>query len=351
MIFFQPCGYCFIFSITKLHAMKKFLKILLAVLLVLTVTYFLGPKPDAPELSVFAGSVADSLNQLEQQVTEAEKAEKGIKQDNEARIIWADSTQKQKTKIAFLYIHGFSASQEEGDPVHRNIAKQFSGNLYLARLAGHGVWLGDSTMVNLTADDLYNSAEKALAIAKKLGDSVIILSTSFGGALSLQLASVHPEIKAVVTYSPCIKIFDDNAELIDNPWGMQLGKLITGSYYRDIKPENPEHDKYWNMHYHMNGILAIQNFMTNAMNSSTFKKIKCPVLMGYYFKTEAEQDKVVSVPAMLKMFDALGTPAELKRKIAFPDAGNHVLASPVLSKDVNHVEAETMKFLKEIVFR
>jgi esterase/lipase len=331
--------------------MKKLLKILLALVLVLTVAYFMGPKPDAPALTVFAGKIADSLSTLEMEIAQTEKAEKGIKPDNEARIVWADSSQKQQTKIAFLYIHGFSASQEEGDPVHKNIAKQFGGNLYLARLAGHGVWLGDSTMINLTADDLYNSAEKALAIAKKLGDSVIILSTSFGGALSLQLASVHPEIKAVVTYSPCIKIFDDNAELIDNPWGMQLGKLITGSYYRDLKPENPDHDKYWNMHYHMNGILAIQNFMTNAMTSSTFKKIKCPVFMGYYFKNEAEQDSVVKVSAMLDMFDALGTAPALKRKVAFPDAANHVLASPILSKDVNRVEEETVKFLKEVVFK
>jgi esterase/lipase len=331
--------------------MKKFLKILLVIVVVLTITYFLGPKPGAPKLSVFSGTVTDSLSALEQDIDKAEKAEKGIKADNEARIVWYDSVQKQKTKTAFLYIHGFSASQEEGDPVHRNIARQFGGNLYLARLAGHGVWLGDSTMINLTADDLYNAAEKALAIAKKLGDSVIILSTSFGSALSLQLASVHPEIKAVVTYSPCIKIFDDNAELIDNPWGMQLGKLITGSYYRDIKSENPDHEKYWNMHYHMNGILAIQNFMTNTMNAGTFKKITCPVFLGYYYKNETEQDHVVKVSAMLDMFEQLGTPAAAKRKVAFPDAGNHVLASPILSKDVNRVEAETVKFLKEVVFK
>jgi esterase/lipase len=331
--------------------MKKFLKILLVILVVLTVTYFVGPKPGAPKLLAFAGNVADSLRQLEQSVMATEKAEKGLKPDNEARIVWHDSVQKQKTSIAFLYLHGFSASQEEGDPVHRNVAKQFNANLYLARLAGHGVYLGDSTMLNLTADDLYNAAEKALAITKKLGDTVIVMATSFGAALALQLASAHPEIKALVTYSPCIKIYDDNAELIDNPWGMQLGRLITGSYYRKLQPENPEHDKYWNMYYHMNGILAIQNFMTNAMVPSTFNKVKCPVFMGYYYKSETEQDKVVSVPAMLKMFDELGTPANAKTKMAFPAAANHVLGSPVLSHDVAHVEAETIRFLQTVVFK
>lgn len=330
--------------------MKKFLKILLVTLIVLTVAYFVGPKPSAPKLAVFTGKLTDSLQDLEQSIAQAEKAEKGIRPDNEARIVWNDSTHKQKTNIALLYIHGFSASQEEGDPTHRDVAKALNANLYLARLAGHGVWLGDSTMLNLTADDLYNSAEKALAIAKQLGDTVVVMATSFGAALALRLASVHPEIKALITYSPCIKIYDDNAELIDNPWGMQLAKLITGSYYRKLIPQNPDHDKYWSMYYHMNGVLAIQNFLTNAMVPATFAKVKCPVFMGYYYKNEEEQDKVVSVPAMLKMFDELGTPANAKRKVVFPAAANHVLGSPILSHDVPHVETETLRFIREVVF-
>jgi esterase/lipase len=330
--------------------MKKFLKILLGILVVLTIAYFMGPKPAAPKLAAFNGTLPAPLAQLEQSVRQGEVAEPGIRPDNEARIVWADSAAKQKTGIALLYLHGFSASQEEGDPVHRNVARQLGANLYLARLAGHGVWLGDSTMATITADDLYNSAEKALAIAQKLGDTVVVMATSFGAALALQLASAHPEIKALIAYSPCVKIYDDKAELIDNPWGMQLGKLITGSYYRKLQPQNPDHDKYWNMYYHMNGVLAIQNFLTNAMNPATFAKVKCPVFMGYYYKNETEQDKVVSVPAMLKMFEQLGTSPDAKTKVAFSAAGNHVLASPVLSKDVAGVEAETVRFLKEVVF-
>ena len=69
--------------------------------------------------------------------------------------------------------------------------------------------------------------------------------------------------------------------------------------------------------------------------------------MGYYYKNEEEQDKVVSVPAMLKMFDELGS--STKQKVAFPNAGNHVLASPILSKDVAMVQKETERFLDGVL--
>jgi hypothetical protein len=118
---------------------------------------------------------------------------------------------------------------------------------------------------------------------------------------------------------------------------------------RDFPPANPEHAKYWCRHYHLNGVIALQNFLTNVMKPETFAKVKCPAFMGYYYKNEEEQDKVVSVPAMLKMFEELGSAN--KQKVAFPNAGNHVLASPILSKDVATVQAETEKFLDGVLIK
>ena len=57
------------------------------------------------------------------------------------------------------------------------------------------------------------------------------------------------------------------------------------------------------------------------------------------------QDKVVSVPAMLKMFDQLGTPKELKVKKAFPDAGDHVITSSLSTKSYDKVTHEVTTFL------
>jgi esterase/lipase len=327
--------------------MKKALLILASIIAIGGIGYIAGPKPDAPKLEVPQFKLTGDLPSLEKQIQENERNTKGIKPGSEAKIVWADSLKKIKTKTAFLYIHGFSASQMEGDPVHRNIAKTYHSNLYLARLAGHGIDLGDSTMESVKTDDFILSAEYALAVAKTLGDQVVIISTSFGGALTTYLASKHPEIKAIVLYSPCIKVFDENAELLDNHWGLQLGSLVNKSAIRDIASVNADHAKYWSHHYHLNGLIALQNFLTYTMNKNTFESINCPVFLGYWYKNEAEQDKVVSVPAMLEMFQQLGSVN--KQRYVFPDAGNHVIASPILSKDVENVQIQTEKFLETVL--
>lgn len=329
--------------------MKKILKYSLGFAFVAIATYFSGPKPAKPRFNNVPVILPDSLVALEQQINAEEKVTKGIRPDCEARIVWADSAKKEKTAVAFLYIHGFSASQEEGDPVHTNLAKKYGANLYLARLAGHGIDLGDNTMKDLTTDELIQSAEKSLAIAQKLGQEVVVVSTSFGSALTLYLASKHPEIKAIVLYSPCIKVFDPKAELLDNHWGLHLAKLVTGSYIRDFKPQNPNHQKYWSTHYHLNGAIALQNFLTNVMTPETFAQVKCPTFVGYYYRNEQEQDNVVSVKAMLEMYQKLGVASQDKRLVNFPKAGYHVIASYVLSKDIEGVEQQTTSFLKEVV--
>jgi hypothetical protein len=80
----------------------------------------------------------------------------------------------------------------------------------------------------------------------------------------------------------------------------------------------------------------------------TFAKIKMPVFLGYYYKDEENQDKVVSVEAMLKAFDELGTPAAQKQKVALPNTGDHVIASHFTSKDLEAVFRETDAFLKSV---
>jgi esterase/lipase len=329
--------------------MKRFLKWFAGIILLILIGYILGPKPGKPTFETLPSTFPASLPELEKQINDNEKSIKGIKPDNEARIVWADSANKVKTKIAFLYLHGFSASQAEGDPVHKNLAKKYNANLYLARLAQHGIERGDSTMIDLTADGYEASAEKALEITKELGNEVVVIGTSAGGALTLFLASRHPEIKAIVLYSPCVKLYDRTAVILNKPWGLQIARQFSDGPIKKFESESIAHANYWQLHYRIEALVALQNMISNTMTPEVFSKIKCPVYLAYYYKNEEEQDNTVSIPAMLKMFDDLGTPAELKKKMAFPETGAHVIASYIRSKDFQSVERETDRFLTEIV--
>jgi pimeloyl-ACP methyl ester carboxylesterase len=129
-----------------------------------------------------------------------------------------------------LYLHGFSASQGEGDPVHRDFAKEFGCNLYLSRLAEHGIDTVER-LINFTTEKYWNTAKEAYAIARQLGDKVIIVGTSTGASLALMLAAQHPEIAGLILLSPNIAIFNKNAWVANNHWGLQLGRIIQGSKY------------------------------------------------------------------------------------------------------------------------
>ena len=325
----------------------RILKIVILSILALFVIYFLGPQPPKPELNDVLPAVA-SIDALDSYITAMEAPHK-IKPNNQAKIIWADSSQSQ-TEYALVYLHGFSASQMEGDPVHQNIAKHFNCNLYLARLAEHGI---DTTedLMNLTADQYWESAKLAYAIGKQIGKKVILMSTSTGGTLALQLAANYPEIAGLILYSPNIEVFNPSAPLLDNPWGLQIGRAVLKSNYVDIKYKDSAYPKYWNSHYRIEGVVALQNLLEATMTEATFKKIHQPTLALYYYKDEAHQDNVVKVKAIQKMMQQIATPANLKMEMAIPNAGNHVIASPIVSNDIVSVEKATAKFMKEVIIK
>jgi esterase/lipase len=325
----------------------RWLKILLYILGALIIVYFFGPQPESPKYST-AIAVVPSTAQVEQFVAANEATHK-LRPNNQARVVWANDSIKQKTAYAIVYLHGFSASQEEGNPVHRNIAKQFGCNLYLSRLAEHGIDTSEQLM-NLTADNYWESAKQALAIGKQLGQKVILMGTSTGGTQALQLAAAYPDdIAALVLYSPNIAINDGNAWLLNNHWGLQIARLVKGSNYNNPDDERSIYKQYWNKPYRLEAIVALEEMLETSMNKETFSKVKQPVLLLYYYKDEQHQDNVVKVSAMKDMFAQLATDTTHKRAIALPNTENHVIASPIKSKDVESVEKETKRFLEEVL--
>lgn len=324
----------------------KFVKWLGIILLLLIVVYFLGPKPSVPAYTKELPAIPAEATALENYITTNEATHK-LKPDNEARILWLNDSLKQQTEYAVVYLHGFSASQEEGDPVHYDFAQKFGCNLYLSRLDAHGV---DTTepLGNFTAEGIWNSAKEAYQIGKKLGKKVILLSTSTGGTLALKLAAEYPDIAALILLSPNIAINDPNAWLLNNHWGLQIARLVTGKH-RTVSDTTALYAQYWNNRYVTTSLVQLEELLETTMKESTFRRVTQPALLLYYFKDEEHQDNVVKVPAMKRMFEQLGTPENLKRQVAIPNAGDHVIGSYVKSKDVQAVEDECEKFAIEIL--
>jgi pimeloyl-ACP methyl ester carboxylesterase len=320
--------------------MKTLVKTAFITIVVLIIVYTLGPRLKSPVFSQDIGEVSNISN-IESYVSNIEQRHQ-LKPGNEAEIVWIDSA-KQQTEYAVVYLHGFSASKQEGNPVHLNFAKSINANLYLARLADHGIDT-IAPMQYFTADRLWESAKQAFAIGKVLGKKVILIGTSTGGSLALQLAANYPEIHGLILLSPNIEIVGTGVSLLNDPWGLQIGRLVTGGNERIVKGKSDEYKKYWYTNYRVESIVQLEEFVEKTMVSSTFQNVKQPTLVLYYYKNEKEQDNVVKVKPILKMFAQLGTPNQSKEKYAIPNAGHHVIGSYITSKDLTTVHKSISDF-------
>lgn len=315
---------------------SSWLRISLIVVASLIIVYYLGPRPATPRYDPLLPAVPQQSQALEAYISAKEHTHK-LKPDNEARIIWYDSLHR-KTPYSVVYLHGFSASQEEGDPVHRNFAGKYGCNLYLSRLDAHGLDTSEP-LLTMTAGGLWQDAKEALSIGKALGEKVILVTCSTGSTLGLKLAATFPnDIFAIINMSPNVAINDDMAFLANNPWGLQLARLVCDGKYKRLPMANPEEEKYWYSKFRLEGVVELENLLESTMEPGLFHSIRQPVLNLYYFRDTGHQDETVKVSAILEMHKQLGTPANLKEAVAIPHANAHVIGCSLTSGDVPAVE-------------
>lgn len=312
---------------------KKWPLITLIFIAVLSVVYFLGPKPSKPDYSsLHLPKYNSDLHALEDSLNKAETS-LPLKDDNQARIVW--ETPYVKTPYSIVYLHGNGASQEEGDPIHEAIAHRYGCNLFLSRLADHGL-KGDDPMLHINARDWMQSALDAVAMGKAIGEKVILISCSTGSTLALYLTSRYPDIvEDQVMLSPNVDMFDPRSSILVGPWGLQIARKMTGSKYYGWKGPGPA-QKYWYTHYRIEGLVELKSMIKGTMNESTFSKINDPIIILYYYKDDQHQDNVVSVKRMKEMFSELGTPSSHKKEVALSDAGTHIIGSSIFN---NHLES------------
>ncbi|KAB2814455.1 alpha/beta hydrolase [Phaeocystidibacter luteus] len=305
----------------------------LLLLVILVVVYLSGPTPDTPN---YSGTVVRNID-AENLLTKSNLDPKGVKEGNETLLRFSG----QATPYSILYLHGFSASPEEGNPVHSQLYEHFGYNLVAPRLYAHGL-VTDNPLMEFRADSAWHSAVRGLEKALAIGDSVIVVSTSTGGALATRLAQLDSRIAALVYYSPNVMPNDGAAFLLNDPWGEQIARMVLNSNFRDLQISDPYYEKFWYRYYRVESLPEMQELVETGFDEEAVRSIHVPVMVACWYESEEKQDDAVSVPHMREFYSQLDVPNKQFIELA---ANSHVIANGRYSSVVRELTDTTIHFL------
>ncbi|QWT18793.1 alpha/beta fold hydrolase [Bacillus sp. NP157] len=277
------------------------------------------------------------LEAMASAIDERERGAPALKPDNEARVVFLDGVARERRPLAVVYVHGFTASQAEGDPAHRAIARACGAHLYLARLHDHGSDAPDA-MAGASPERWRDDAEVAYQAGLQLGERVLLVGTSMGASLALDLAARHADtVAGLVAWSPGIRVHD--------PVQLRAAVLLEGPV---VPPgeRSPYQRAYWSSVVHSDAYRAIARLFHERMRPEVLRQVCCPVLFGAWDGGDGDRDTLTSVAAMREAFEWLGTPREARRFIAYDHAA-HVLANPHRSPAAGRVRVDALGFLGE----
>jgi esterase/lipase len=287
----------------------------------------------------------DSLSQWPAWLAARERragvADTGVMQ----RVVFADSLAPQRTPWSVVYLHGFSATRQETAPVSELVAQALGANLFETRLHGHGL-PGDS-LGAATAEQWIADAEAALAAGARLGDSVLVISTSTGGTLAAWLGARPPSgvrPAAVVMISPNFAVKGASARVLSWPWApIVLPRLMPD---RSWKAQNAARARYWTTSYPTAALFPMVA-LVDAVNALPLDRWTTPTLVLVH-----DDDPVVDAEATHEWVQRLrgATSARVDVAPVVPIAGEdpHVLAgriaapgqvAPVVKRIVDFVRA------------
>lgn len=279
---------------------------------------------------------------LEEQLHAAEQRLGDVVPGTEKRFHWAHADRR-RTPLSIVYLHGYSATRQEVDPLCDELALTLGANVFYTRLAGHG--RSPAAMGEVNGNDWLNDAHEALVIGRAIGERVIVVGTSTGGTLALWLAEqgLTASVAAQILISPNLGPRERASELLAGPWGAQLLALLIGDEYR-WQPLNAEQAKYWTWQYPARALLPMMA-VVRAVREANLQRVRMPTLIIY-----SPNDRVVDASRILEAHARLGTGIKplfaIKRS---GDPSNHVLAGRVLAPaDTPKVRERILQFLRDL---
>lgn len=290
--------------------MDKFTPLLLSVLLAGcniegANTHSTAPRPTPPA----------NIEALDSFLTASEAEVPGVLSGASKKIVWATEPSV-ASDVAIIYLHGYSSSRQEIDPVPQLVAKELNANLFYTRFKGHGIEGGHDSFKGVTFDDWLADAEEALAIGRTLGRKVIIMAHSNGAAIATFLVQAHQhegDLVATLFVAPNYQPKNKKSTMLANPIGAMMGRWIYGGYYGSadeptIIPES-SYPHIWSNSQHMDATIAL------AVGIKRLQKINFENLTVPLFIVASDFDKVVSTPHTHQVFARYGNLHPIQKEL------------------------------------
>ena len=264
-----------------------------------------------------------NINSLDKLIEDSENEILNIRPDTEKKIIWANQN-KVKTKISLIFIHGFSATRAELDPVIEMLGKELNANIFFTRLRGHG--LDGEALAEATFDDWMIDTKEAIDIGNAIGDKLILIGCSTGCSLIHANLQYINNAAAVIYVSPNFGSKSFLGKLLIIPGAKWFIPFIFGKEYSFV-PRNADHARCWTTSYPIKALFAVKDSVVAAYKVKHIK-IKQPVL--FYF---SDDDQVVSAKATRKIISKMGNNVSIHNPILTntDDSSQHGVLGDILS--------------------
>ncbi|WP_068115526.1 alpha/beta hydrolase [Tropicimonas marinistellae] len=307
--------------------MRVFLVALLVLVAGLAAILLWGPRePVDAEIGFDPQILPADAAELDGWLATREAEVPNLRPDDAKQIRW-NGAPGARTPLAIVYLHGFSASQAEIRPVPDNVAAALGANLYFARLSGHG--RDGPAMAEPAAGDWIADTAEALAIGRRIGERVLVISTSTGGTLAA-LAAVDPslseDLAGMVFVSPNFRIANPLAGLLTLPYARHWMPLAQGAE-RGFDPLNDDHAAHWTTRYPSVAAVPLAALVAHV-GALDYAQAEVPALFVY-----SRADQIVAAEATDAVHDTWGGPVarELIEPDGTGDPANHLIAGDILS--------------------
>ena len=225
-----------------------------------------------------------------------EKMVRGLRPGTEKKVLWAQGNGV-KTKTSIVFIHGFSASRVEIDPVVDLIAAELNANVYFTRLRGHGQ--DGRALAEVNYEQLLDDTIEAIEIGKLIGDDVVLMGCSTGCSLiHIALGQDH-DIKAAIYISPNFGPKPIKGQALRIPGAKFLVPLVFGQEHSFVA-KNDEYATCWTTKYPTKALFTIKTIVL-ASHQVDHQAIKVPIMMWF-----SDEDKVVNAKWTRKIASMMG---------------------------------------------